>query len=200
MDRFIEALKNLKTQGGCFNSVLVKGVLEGFMDGILILTQQGEFVHINSNAHKILEIFTRNKTQFQKIGQEIKRIYQAVVDSCELYPDTPTVIESEVNHNKLNILRIRARWLQLDAYEQPLVLILLEDQKHSIHRLAAAESQKYGLTPREAEIWSLRRANHSYKEIAAKLFISLNTVKKHVKNIRSKLKFYQFQQEDSIAS
>lgn len=200
MDSFIEALKNLNTQGGRFNSVLVRGVLEGFMDGILILTQQGECVHINSNAQHIIKLFARNESQFYKIGQEIKRVYQAVIDSCELYPDTPTVVESEVNHDESTSLRIRARWLQLEADEQSFVLILLEDQKHSIHRLAITEAQKYGLTPREAEIWLLRRANHSYKDIAAELFISLNTVKKHVKNIRSKLKFYQFRQEDSIAS
>ncbi len=199
MDTFVEALKKLNTRHGHFDSVLVQGVLESFMDGILILTQQSEFVHINSNARTILEKFIHNPAQFQNIGREIKRIYQAVIDSCELYPERPVVIESEIGNKRLSVLRIRARWLQLEAYEQPLVLILLEDQHRSIQSLAVTEAEKYGLTPREAEIWSLRRANRSYKEIAAELFISLNTVKKHVKNIRSKLNFYQFRQ-DSIAS
>ncbi|MUG91303.1 winged helix-turn-helix transcriptional regulator [Scytonema sp. UIC 10036] len=44
----------------------------------------------------------------------------------------------------------------------------------------------YGLTPREAEIWFLYRSRCSYKEIAERLYISVNTVKKHMKNIHSK--------------
>ncbi len=198
MDTFVEALKNLNTHSGHFDSVLVQGVLEGFMDGILILNQQSEFVHINSNARKVLEKFTHNETQFQNISREIERIYQAVLDSCELYPENPVVIESEIGDKRLSVLRIRARWLQLDAYEHPLVLILLEDQHRSIQSLAVTEAEKYGLTSREAEIWLLRRADRSYKEISAELFITVNTVKKHVKNIHSKLKFYEFR-HDSMA-
>jgi len=49
-----------------------------------------------------------------------------------------------------------------------------------------AEIEKYGLTPRESEVWLLYRANYSRKEIAAELFISIDTVKKHLKNIKTK--------------
>ena len=195
-DSFLQALKNLNNHGGRFDSVLVQGILEGFMDGILILTQQDEFIHINNNARRILEKFSRNQTQTQDISRAIKRIYQAVLGSRELY-EKPVVIESEIGDKRLSTLRIRARWLQLEAYEQPLVLILLEDQHCSIQSLAVTEAEKYGLTSREAEIWLLRRANRSYKEIAAELFISLNTVKKHVKSIRDKLAFYKFRQDSS---
>lgn len=199
MDTFMEALKNLQIHGGPLDSVLVQGVLEGFMDGILILTHQEKLVHTNGNAYKIIDRLTQNQVKLQLIIRELKRISQAVIDSYELYPESPVIIESEINKDGSDVLRIRARRLQLDAYEQPLVLIILEDQKRSLQSLVTTETEKYGLTPREAEIWSLRRANRSYKEIAAELFISLNTVKKHVKNIRSKLKFHQFRQ-DSIAS
>jgi WD40 repeat protein len=47
--------------------------------------------------------------------------------------------------------------------------------------------QKHGLTPREQDIWLLYRTNYSYKQIANELNISLNTVKKHMKNIYAKL-------------
>ncbi|MEM9093156.1 MAG: helix-turn-helix transcriptional regulator [Cyanobacteria bacterium P01_F01_bin.53] len=198
MDTF-EALETLKTPGSPLDSVLMKGLLEGFMDGILIFTHQGNLVHTNSNAEQIFEKLTQDKKQYQVIDRELRRVYQAVIDSGNLYPEQDITIESELNHSGQNVLRIRARWLKLEAYEQPLVLIILEDQTNSIQSLVTTESQKYGLTPREAEIWLLRRENRSYKEIAAELVISLNTVKKHVKNIRSKLKFYKFQQ-DLLAS
>ncbi len=50
-----------------------------------------------------------------------------------------------------------------------------------------ADVQKYGLTSREAAVWFFRQSNYSYKEIANKLFISVNTVKKHMKNIYAKI-------------
>jgi DNA-binding CsgD family transcriptional regulator len=65
-------------------------------------------------------------------------------------------------------------------------LVTIEDRQQSTHNAALTDVKKYGLTPREAEIWLLRRANYSYKEIADRLFITLNTVKKHMKNIYAK--------------
>ncbi|MEM9005370.1 MAG: LuxR C-terminal-related transcriptional regulator [Cyanobacteria bacterium P01_F01_bin.86] len=194
MDTFKEALKNLKTREGQLNNVLMQGVLEGFMDGVLILNHQEELVYVSRNAYKIIEQLTHHETQTQLIDQEIKRISQAVKDSCELYPEKPVIIESEMRDKGVDTLRLRARSLQLEADEQPLILIILENQNHSVQSLVITEVQEYGLTPREAEIWLLRRANHSYKEIATELFISLNTVKKHIKNIHDKLRFHQFRQ------
>ena len=59
---------------------------------------------------------------------------------------------------------------------------------NSRHYLALTEADRYGLTPREAEVWLLRRANRPCKEIAVDLRISLNTVKKHMKSILAKQK------------
>ncbi|NEO62582.1 MAG: winged helix-turn-helix transcriptional regulator, partial [Moorea sp. SIO4G2] len=36
---------------------------------------------------------------------------------------------------------------------------------------------------------SLKKANFTYREIAQQLFISINTVKKHLKNIYAKQKY-----------
>lgn len=55
-----------------------------------------------------------------------------------------------------------------------------------MRNLAIAQAEHYGLTSREAEVWLLRQANYSCREIAAELYISLNTVKKHMKNIHAK--------------
>ena len=64
--------------------------------------------------------------------------------------------------------------------------MMLEDRKQSVENTANTEVDKYGLTAREADVWFLYRANYTYKEIAAQLHISLNTVKKHMKNIHAK--------------
>ena len=59
MDTFAKALKTLKTQGGQLDGVLLQGVLEGFMDGILMLTLQGELVHVSSYAYQLLGKLTQ---------------------------------------------------------------------------------------------------------------------------------------------
>jgi DNA-binding NarL/FixJ family response regulator len=48
-------------------------------------------------------------------------------------------------------------------------------------------SEEYNLTPREREILDWLAKGHRYKEIAARLFISVETVRKHIHNIYEKL-------------
>jgi DNA-binding CsgD family transcriptional regulator len=63
---------------------------------------------------------------------------------------------------------------------------MLEDQ-HQVNKVRAiAEARKYGLTDREAQVWLLKRTGHSYKSIAAQLYIAEDTVKKHIKSIHAK--------------
>ncbi len=51
----------------------------------------------------------------------------------------------------------------------------------------AAAVARLGLTPRELEVLQLIAQGHSNQEIAAQLFVSLNTVKTHTANVFSKL-------------
>jgi DNA-binding NarL/FixJ family response regulator len=53
--------------------------------------------------------------------------------------------------------------------------------------IALVEAKRYGLTARETEVWQLRRGGVAYKEIAAVLTISVNTVKRHLQAIYSKM-------------
>lgn len=50
-------------------------------------------------------------------------------------------------------------------------------------------SPEPGLTPRETEVLKLVAKGYTYREIAAKLFISVKTVQNHVQNILTKLQF-----------
>jgi DNA-binding CsgD family transcriptional regulator len=51
---------------------------------------------------------------------------------------------------------------------------------------AIAEAQEWRLTPRETEVWLLRRSGYTSIGIASQLGITINTVKKHFKNIYRK--------------
>lgn len=168
------------------DNVLLQGVIESFIDGILILTEQREWIQVNDFARKICQQLAPGKLQPNLVPEEIWSVCQALIESRDLYPDQLVILESEINTNKSINLRIRVRWLKLNAISSPCLLVILEDRYQAIRNLAIAQVEHYGLTSREAEVWLLRQANYSCKEIATELYISLNTVKKHMKNIHAK--------------
>ena len=163
-----------------------QGLIEGFIDGVLILTQQGQWINANNNARKICHILAPKPSQANSIPEEIWDVCQTLMESRSFYPNQPVIIESEVRTQQLRALRIRARWLDLEAFSEPCLLVILEDRYQSMQRTVIAESKQYGLTPRESEVWLLRRLDYTFQSIADQLFISLNTVKKHMRNIRTK--------------
>lgn len=165
---------------------MLQAIIEGFIDGVLILNQQGTWVHANECALQICHQLSPCTSPKNSVPQEIWRVCESLIDSRELFPGQKIIIESEINTNDLAVFRIRVRWLKLEESEHPYLLVTMEDRHQSTQNTVIVDAKKYGFTPREAQIWLLRRTNHSYKEIAGQLYITLNTVKKHMKNIYAK--------------
>jgi DNA-binding CsgD family transcriptional regulator len=170
------------------NPLLLQGVLEGMTDGILILSEEGDLVYHNYYAHSICQQLDPEKTINQGIPEPIWRNCQALIDSRDIYSDQPVVIESDLSLSPSRVYRIRVRWLVLEDPQRPYLVVLLEDRCQSSHNRALAEAILYNLTPRQAEVWLLRRAGFSYQQIAVELFITVNTVKRHMKEIHVKRK------------
>lgn len=164
-------------------------VLEGLVDGILILQADGTILYSNSPATEICQNLSPTKST--DVPSEVWRSCEALIESRELYGDRPLVIESEIEIDAAQMYRVRVQWLHLETHEQPCLLVRLEDQKQSLQSLAISEAKRFGLTPREAEVWFLKRCNLSRKEIAAQLYITIDTVKKHLGNIQMKRQSYQ---------
>jgi RNA polymerase sigma factor (sigma-70 family) len=68
------------------------------------------------------------------------------------------------------------------------LLLTIEDRQQAIINLVLEEADRYGLTPREKNVWLLHHNNYTYKQIAAELGITPNTVKKHMRSIYAKKK------------
>lgn len=168
------------------DSVLLQRVIESFFDGILVLTEQGDWVQANTQARQICDRIAQSKRQPNAVPEQIWRTCRMLIESSNLPLDRAGILETELASDRPTPLRIRVRSLKLSATAHPYLLVILEDRHQSTQNLAIAEADKYGLTPREADVWLLRRTNYSLKEIAAHLYISLNTVKKHMKNIQAK--------------
>ncbi|HEY9725179.1 MAG TPA: helix-turn-helix transcriptional regulator [Chroococcales cyanobacterium] len=179
-------LENLTSHNRQLDCVPLQGVLESFIDGILIVDERGNWVQANAIAQQICDRLTRNKTQANGLPAEIWHVCKAMIENRKAYPGQIAIVEVEIKLDKLTNIRIRAQWLKLQQISYPYLLVILENRFQSLQNLALIESDRYGLTPREAEVWSLYRANYTRKEIAAELFISIDTVKKHLKNIKAK--------------
>ncbi|MBE9014087.1 helix-turn-helix transcriptional regulator, partial [Pseudanabaenaceae cyanobacterium LEGE 13415] len=160
---------------------LLSTVLEGFMDGILIVSLRGSIVYANTCA---IDICRQLSASQQEMPKEVWRVCEALIESRELYGDYPLIIESEVTTRSAQSFRLRVQWLQFN--EQSCLLVRLENQQQALKSLVHSETYQYGLTAREAEVWLLRRHNLSRREIAESLCITIDTVKKHLGNIRSK--------------
>lgn len=181
---------------GHSNHALLQGIMEGLIDGVLILSEQGEIVQANRFADKICAQINQSRSQSAAVPASIWKICQTLIQSRQTYPNQEFVLESEIGLNETTRLRVRVRWLSLATAANSYLLVILEDQKQAIQNLAIAEIDKYKLTPREAEVWLLYRTHYSYKEIAVALYISCNTVKKHLKNIRSKQRMFDYLQQE----
>ncbi len=165
---------------------LLQAVVESLFDGVLILTEKGEWVHANECARRICHQLSQQPSQFNSVPEPIWHVCESLIDSRELFPDRQIIIESEIDTANSSTFRIRVRWLVLEESAYPYLLVIIEDQYESRKNAAIADAQKYGLTSREAEVWLLHQAKHTYQQIAEKLYISRNTVKKHLKNIYAK--------------
>lgn len=165
---------------------LLQGVLEGLTDGVLILTEQGNWVYGNYYAHCICQQLNPSPLSAHTVPDSIWQICEALIDSRDLYPTQPIILESELVLTRAQKFRIRVRWLPLQDAQHPYLLVLIEDRYQSTQHRAIADVQQYGLTPRQAEVWLLYCMGNSCREIASELYISVNTVKKHLKDIHLK--------------
>ncbi|NEN97141.1 MAG: helix-turn-helix transcriptional regulator [Moorea sp. SIO3I7] len=165
---------------------LLEEILEGFVDGVLILTSQGKWVHANERGRRICRQLCQYQSQMSSIPESIWRVCEALIDSCDWFSGQKMILESEIQTDNSLKFRVRVRWLVLDNQAQHYLLVTLENRHSSGYNAAITDAKKYGLTNREAEVWLLKKAKLSYKEIAARLYITTNTVKKHMKNIYAK--------------
>jgi PAS domain-containing protein len=169
-------------------STLLKSGIEDLMDGILVLTDQKEILYANDSARRVLQRLNQGQSLMELVPGEIWHICQSLIHSRNLFPEQQWLIESEVFIDSSVAFHIRVRWLKLESGEHPCLLLVIEDRYQAVRNMAIEEAERYGLTPREQEVWLLHRIGLTYKQTASELCITPNTVKKHMKSIYVKQK------------
>ena len=165
---------------------LWQGIIEGLSDGILILDEKGEIIYANESAKQICYQLNRQLTKPLSLPDSLWNICQFLIESSSLFPNKNLVFYDEITAGAGDAFGVRVQWLNLSQFEHHYLLVTLENQSRSLQTIAIAEARIYDLTPSETKVWLLYPANHTYKQIAFALYITINTVKKHMKNIHAK--------------
>ncbi|TVQ10204.1 MAG: LuxR family transcriptional regulator [Leptolyngbya sp. DLM2.Bin27] len=169
------------------NQPLLNAVLEGFVDGIVVLAEDGTWVHSNQKGRILCrDLGDGHSSNLLPAG--IRAMGQYLVESRELYPEALLELTQEFTSRSGQQIRARAKWLNLPMMDQAYLLVSLENKTRSAQSTALLEAMQYDLTPRERAVWVLKRANRTYEEIAQELYITINTVKRHMKSIYAKRK------------
>ncbi|MEA5451766.1 LuxR C-terminal-related transcriptional regulator [Leptolyngbya sp. CCNP1308] len=161
-------------------------LFEGFADGVLLLTQDGTCLYSNQEGRRLCQVLQEGQRSARAIPLGLWVMCRHMIESRSLFEDIALVPTQTLTGAKNQLVRAKVQWLELPHDSEAYLLVLLEDQSRSAQATALLEAVRYKLTPREKDVWLLRHADCSYKEIAAKLFVSVNTVKRHLKSISAK--------------
>jgi DNA-binding CsgD family transcriptional regulator len=171
-------------------------ILEGLIDGVMILDVQGRVLRANLQARALCQklltlpeaVETNQDSNLWQLPAAIRSIFAALLDSRSMFPNQRFLPEFETHLSDHTPLRIRGQFLDIPKSEEevPYVFITIEDRRESLRGAALGDAQRFGLTPREAEVWYLRLLGESYRDIANTLYITENTVRKHIKSILAK--------------
>lgn len=164
-------------------------LIDDLIHGTIVMDEQGDrLLYINQYADRILKKFMLYEPLLDFLPPEIRHICKSFIEARQKFPHQHWITESEIVLDNALSISVQTRWLNLDILEPPCLVVLVRDQQRSMKKLLLEESQHYGLTGREQEIWVLHRNHYTYKQIADELHITHNTVKKHLKSIRVKQK------------
>jgi hypothetical protein len=182
-----------------FNSPWM-ALAESLREGVMVISRHVKPLYMNQQAKEINQKLSVGDRHLSILPLEISEICYRLIRHGNA-DRQPIVIECLTSEQQT--IRIRASWVNLGAADANLpvsenqyILIFLENRCQILQEDLQFEQQKYQLTDREIEIWSLLRQEYSYQDIAEKLHISLNTVKTHVKNIYAKKRWHQLKDND----
>ncbi|ESA35581.1 response regulator containing a -like receiver domain protein and an hth dna-binding domain protein [Leptolyngbya sp. Heron Island J] len=172
-------------------AALLVAAIENFTFGLIIVTQDGTILHKNKRAQMILKEMSCPSSSSipDLLWHPCQSLLENQDEASELLPTDYTIVLEDEILTDHSTIHMRVQWFDWNNEACQVgncFLITLEDRQQSLAVIANHEAQRYGLTTRETDVWCLKRKGSSYKEIARALFISENTVKKHLKNVYSK--------------
>lgn len=169
---------------------ILRAVLGNLQDGFIIASQTGEIQQINLPAERICNALCSGpEVSENQLPPEIWHVCQSALKNKDVLSFNKIGIDADIILPNIGPVRIRVQNISIGQGSS--LLIVLEDRQQTLRNKALSDAALYGLTERETEIWQMRLRGNAYKEISAALWISVDTVKKHVKNILAKQRSHQ---------
>jgi hypothetical protein len=156
------------------------------IEGVAIFDSQLELVYKNGLGYLILEQLSQFSSLEKGIPREIQSICKWMHECRLCFQQQKWVMSFKIVMAPLRLFQVHAKWIKIRTNPEDFLLLRMEDQNQFFSDVMAEEAKRYGLTLREQEVWSCHLQGDTYKEIARKLGITPNTVKKHMKSILSK--------------
>jgi len=145
-------------------------------DGYLLTNKRGQIIYQNESTSKIMKELKLNSEQSNSLIKQ----FEYSTNSTQ----TNSLITRTNKRYKMKIIKQPND--QLTNKKEPYYLIHLKENNE--HNQLSEQLQHIShLTPREKEVCQLLLKRRTYKQIATELFISINTVKKHIQHIYEKL-------------
>ncbi len=166
---------------------LLSAVLEGFNEGILIISQGGQLLYANHLGQTLAHRLNQwEGVDLVTLPPGLWTICGYLLEGRELFPDNPLILTQDFPGPQGYRLRARVQWLDRTDSEPGLFLAMLEDPNSATLSQAQLKALEIQLTPREHQVWRLRQQECSIQAIADELYLSLATVKRHLRQIYNK--------------
>jgi hypothetical protein len=176
----------LKLESKRFRKQILEEINLVAIEGVAIFDSQLKLIYNNGLGDLILEQFSQFSSPDKNIPREIQSICQWMHECRLCFQQEKWVMSFKIAITPLRLFQVHAKWIKVKTTPEDFLLLRMEDQNQLFSDVVAEEARRYGLTLREQEVWSCHRQGDTYKEIAQKLGITPNTVKKHMKSILSK--------------
>lgn len=170
---------------------ILRAALESLQDGFIVASQTGEVHQINEPAQRICNLLLESAPPYRKaaLPVEIWRVCESAIANQKVLSFQKLGLDAEIILPEIGTVRVRVQTIAIA--QAACLLIVLEDRQQTIRNRALSDAALFGLTARETEVWQLRLRGDGYKEISAALWISVDTVKKHVKSILAKRRSHE---------
>ena len=176
---------------------ILQAVLGNLQDGFIITDPAGSIQQINLHAERICNLLNAEANKkTPQLPAELWQICHAALQRKDVLSFNKIGLDADIILPDIGTVRIRVK--NISIVDKPHLLIVLEDRHQTTRNKALSDAALYGLTDRETEIWQMRLRGDAYKEISTTLWISVDTVKKHVKNILAKQRAHLDEMEYSM--